>query len=222
MQRHIWLSYPLDVNAPRPPAIPQPELSDFYTVERDGASVQILKLASHTGTHVDSPCHVVADAVRITDFGPEELIFTRPVVIDITMRDAETVQPEHLGVHQSTLASADLALFRFGYGPVRATDPSRFSAQCPGFGVASARWIRDNCPDLRAMGMDVPSVATIAHLEQTMSCHNVLLEGDGRRFLIIEEMNLAYDLTGLREVRVNPWLVNGMDSGPCTINGVLE
>jgi hypothetical protein len=26
----------------------------------------------------------------------------------------------------------------------------------------------------------------------------------------------------LREVRVSPWLVKGMDSGPCTILGVLD
>jgi hypothetical protein len=35
-------------------------------------------------------------------------------------------------------------------------------------------------------------------------------------------MHLAADLSGLREVRVSPWLVKGMDSGPCTILGVLE
>ena len=71
------------------------------------------------------------------------------------------------------------------------------------------------------MGLDVPSVAVIACLESTMPAHNELLGGDGRRFLIIEEMNLDHDLNGLVEVRVNPWLVQGMDSGPCSIVGVL-
>ena len=54
-----------------------------------------------------------------------------------------------------------------------------------------------------------------------MPAHNELLAGDGRRFLIIEEMNLDQDLNALIEVRVNPWLVQGMDSGPCSIIGVL-
>jgi hypothetical protein len=48
-----------------------------------------------------------------------------------------------------------------------------------------------------------------------------LLGGAGRRFLIVEDMDLDHDLKGLVEVRLNPWLVRGMDSGPCSIVGVL-
>ena len=55
-----------------------------------------------------------------------------------------------------------------------------------------------------------------------MPAHNELLAGDGRRFLIVEEMSLDHDLGRLVEVRINPWLVQGMDSGPCSIVGVLD
>ncbi|MHB1001915.1 MAG: hypothetical protein ACYC27_21965 [Armatimonadota bacterium] len=54
-----------------------------------------------------------------------------------------------------------------------------------------------------------------------MSAHNVLLGGDGCRFLVIEDMKLDMDLDGLREVRLNPWLVTGMDSGLCSVVGVV-
>lgn len=222
MARYIWLSHPLGLTDPRPPAIPAPELSEFFTVPKDGASVHILRVASHTGTHLDSPCHVIEGGVKITEFSPEELIFTRTEVIDLHLADAEIVTPAHLEPHVEPLQRADLALFRFGYDQVRQKDPQRFSARCPGFGVKSARWLRETCPQLRAMGVDVPSVATIAHIDTTMLAHNELLGGPGRRFLIIEEVKLDDDLTHLREVRVNPWLVSGMDSGPCTIIGVLE
>jgi len=221
MHRYVWLSYPLALDGPRPPAIPAPELTDLYTVAKDGAGVQILRVANHTGTHVDSPCHVVAGAVRITDYGPEEMIFTRPAVIDLRVPDATVLMPSDLDPFVERLQNADLALFRFGYGEVRRTAPQRFSTQCPGFGVESARWLRQTCPNLYAMGLDVPSVAVIACLESTMPAHNELLSGDGRRFLIIEEMDLDHDLSTLIEVRISPWLVQGMDSGPCSIVGVL-
>ena len=52
-----------------------------------------------------------------------------------------------------------------------------------------------------------------------MAVHHELLGGQSRRFLIIEDMNLEHDLTGLREVRVSPWLVREMDSGPCSVVG---
>lgn len=222
MTAMIWLSHPLDVRDPRPPAIPAPELSPLYTVEKDGANVQILRLANHTGTHVDAPRHVIADGLCLTDFAPEEFIFTRPVVLDLPLPDATIVEPKHLEAFAPRLQGADLALFRFGYGRVRREEPERFSARCPGWGVAGGRWLRENGPTLRAIGMDVPSVACIAFLEETMACHNELLGGAGRRFFILEDMNLEADLTGLREVRMNPWLVNGMDSGPCSVVGLLD
>jgi arylformamidase len=219
--RYIWLSFPLDINGPRPPAIPAPKLKPLYTVEKDDASVQILEVASHTGTHVDAPQHVSEMGLSILEFSPEEFIFTKPVVIDLQLGDTEIVKAQHLQDYKTQLVKADLALFRFGCGQIRRTDPKRFSTQCPGFGVESARWLRENCPKLRAAGMDVPSLACIASLDKTMASHNELLEGKGRRFLVIEDMNLEADLTGLCEVRINPWLVKGMDSGPCSIIGVF-
>ncbi len=89
MKKLIWLSYPLDLEGPRPPAIPAPDMSPLYTIERDGANVVILRLANHTGTHLDSPAHVIADGIHITEYAPEELIFTNPQVIDLSLADAK-------------------------------------------------------------------------------------------------------------------------------------
>lgn len=221
MARLEYLSYPLGLDDPRPPAIPAPELTDLYTVDADGAAVQIIRAASHTGTHVDAPAHVVEGAVVITDFRPDELVFVRPVVIDLRLPDAAVVSPEDLEPHKGALCTADIALFRFGYGEIRRGDPQRFSLKSPGFGVESAHWLRNTCPNLRAVGMDVPSLACIARLDETMSAHNALLNGEGCRFLAIEDMNLGLNMAGLVEVRLSPWLVRGMDSGPCSVIGVF-
>lgn len=218
----VYLSFPLGLDDPRPPAIPAPELAPLYTVARDGAGVHVLKAASHTGTHVDTPGHVIADGVSITDFGPEEFVFTRPAGINLQAADDAIILPEDLEPFAGGLQRADLALFRFGTARRRREDQQGFSLHSPGFGVESARWLRRTCPNLRAMGMDVPSLACIAHLDRTMAAHNELLGGQGRRFLVIEDMNLDHDLTGLREVRISPWLVTGMDSAPCSVVGLLE
>jgi kynurenine formamidase len=132
------------------------------------------------------------------------------------------VQPEHLKNHKVSLTTADIALFRFGYGPVRSSEPERYSLRSPGFGLDSAKWLRKHCSNLKAIGMDVPSLACISNLDDTMEAHNELLSGKGRRFLIIEDMNLDYDLNGLVEVRVCPWLVEGMDSSPCSVVGKIK
>lgn len=222
MSKYVWLSFPLGISDPRPPAIPTPELLPFMSIENDGANVHILRTPNHVGTHVDAPRHVIERGLSITDFQPSEFIFTTPVVVDLKLSDGEVVMPKQLAPWENILRDADLALFRFGYESLRWNEPRRFSTRCPGFGNKSARWIRESCPNLRAMGMDVPSLACIADLNNTMTSHNELLRGEGRRFLVIEEMHLDQDLSGLKEVRVSPWLVWGMDSGPCSVVGVIE
>jgi kynurenine formamidase len=221
MTTYIWMSFPLAVSDPRPPAIPAPELTTLYTIDKDGASVHVLKVASHTGTHVDAPGHVDPDGISIGAWAPSDLIFTRPVVVDLRAADDEVIEPGHLHPHERKLQEGDLALLRFGLGALRGTDPERFSRHSPGLGVAAARWLRRQCPQLRALGMDVPSLSCIAHLEETMAGHNELLGGVGRRFLVVEDMDLHNDLAGLREVRISPWRVEGMDSAPCSIVGIL-
>jgi arylformamidase len=218
--RFTWLSFPLAMADPRPPAIPAPEMVPLYTVDRDGANVVVLRVANHTGTHVDAPRHVIPDGLPITAFAPEEFLFSRPAVVDLRLPDAAVVSAEDLAAIDG-VDGADLLLFRFGYGEARRAEPGRFSARCPGFGVESARWLRRRFPELRAIGMDVPSLSCIHRLDETMAAHHELLGGAGRRFLVIEDMDLERDLSGLREVRVNPWMVAGFDSAPCSVVGLL-
>jgi arylformamidase len=215
----LSLGYPITLHDPNPPAIPSPEITCLYSIAADNAYVFILKIALHSGTHVDAPAHVIEGGLQITDFSPSELIFIHPVVVDLKLNDAQIVEPEHLRPAIEAGKEADLLLLRFGYGPARREEPQRFRESCPGLGVTAAEYLRTALPGLRAFGMDVPSLACIAHLEQTMSAHNVLLEGEGRRFLVIEDMNLEQDLRGLQRVILAPWQVAGVDSTPCTIFG---
>lgn len=222
MKTYIRLSYILDIKDPLPPSIPAPQLRPLYTIEKDKVNSQVLQLANHTGTHVDSPRHVIENGLSILDFSLEEFIFQRPIVLDFRLEDGDIVGPNHLIKHMALIGGADIAIFRFGYAQARKTDPNRFVLRSPGFGVEAAKWLKANFKGLRAIGMDVPSFSCSAHLDQTMSAHNEILGGEGRRFMIIEDMDLSHNLTGLTEIHVHPWLVQGMDSGPCTVIGVMN
>jgi len=222
-QRLIFLGYPLQIDTPTPPAIPPIELVPLMSLDKgDGANVTIIRAASHTGTHVDAPSHVEPQGITISDFRPDELIFQHPVVVNLNLTDCQVVQPAALEPFLAEMKRADLLLFRFGYGEIRQADPGRYSSQSPGFGVESAQFLRDHLPGLRAIGMDVPSLACIAELDRTMPAHNVLLGGQGRRFLIIEDMKLDEDLSTLEEVILAPWWIRGLDGGPCMVIGKLK
>ena len=169
----VQLSYPLRVGDPFPPAIPPLQITPKYSLDAgDAANVFMVSFANHSGTHVDAPRHVVADGIAITQFAPHEFHFDQPVVVDLPLPDRAVIGPDDLAPHAVTM------LLRFGYGPVRANEPERYRDQAPGFGVEGAAYLREQFPDLRAVGMDVPSFSTIAYLKDTMRAHNVVLGED--------------------------------------------
>ncbi|HEX7556838.1 MAG TPA: hypothetical protein VF338_09455, partial [Leptolinea sp.] len=158
----------------------------------------------------------------ITSFKPEEFIFDHPIVFDIPLNDETLVMPDHLKKLEETGKEADLILFRFGYGIVRQSDPARYSTRCPGFGIESAEYLLKTFPKMRCIGMDVPSLSCIAYLEKTMKAQNILLSGNGGRFLVLEDLKLDGDLSHLRNVVVAPWLIKDLDGGPVTVFGYLD
>ena len=221
-EHYVFLSFPLSTSTPTPPAIPAIELHPFMSLDEDGANVTMIKFASHTGTHLDVPMHVVADGYSLSEFGAPDFIFSLPFVIDLPLGDAVVVQPTDLEPFVDSGRNADMLIFRFGYGDIRKTDAKRYTTKSPGFGVESAQYIRDHFPRLRAIGMDVPSLACIEYLDETMAAHNILLEGDSRRFIVVEDMNLDMDLSGLSQVIVSPLQVEDIDGCPCTVFAQLD
>ena len=221
--KYVFLNHALSPDSPTPPAIPDLELSPFLSLEKgDEANVTNIKMVSHIGTHVDAPKHVIAGGLTLSDFQAGEFVFSNPKIIDLALDDCAIVMPEDLLPTVKGNEDGDLLIFRFGYGKIRREEPDRFSTKCPGFGVESAEFLRENFPKMKALGMDVPSVSCIEYLDQTMAAHNVLLGGDGRRFIIIEDMDLDQDLSGLTKVFLAPLMISECDGCPCTIIGLID
>ncbi|MGN1250354.1 MAG: cyclase family protein [Candidatus Spyradocola sp.] len=215
----IWLSYPMSTTAPRPPAIPAPSVSEFQSIEKDGANVQFLQCYNHTGTHLDTAAHVLPDGASIMEFAPEELVYTKLKVIDLTgTADDTVVTPELLAPWFPETSDAEALLVRFGVEVRRKNDHARFSNHCPGFSIPAAEYIHQKMPHLRMIGTDVPSIACIHCLEETMKAHNAFFEkASTPHFIIIEEMKLDVDLSNVRTMLVSPWLHEDMNCGPCVI-----
>ncbi len=183
----------------------------------DGSNILELTLNTHVGTHVDTPRHFIADGLSLTDFTAAEFVFARPACVEVPLGDGELVRAEHLEAHAPAIAGADLLLVRTGHSAVRASDPGRYSLYSPGFIVAGARFLREEFPGLRALGLDTISLACMQHVDEGCEAHRILLGGAGRRFFLFEDMDLSEDLAGLRRVIALPLMVVRADGGPCTI-----
>lgn len=219
MMEIIWLSYPMSATSPRPPAIPAPHISEFQSIEKDGANVQFLQCYNHTGTHLDTAAHVIEGGAHITDFQPEELIYRKIKILDMSRTPDDTViKPTHLHYFLDEGCDAEALIVRFGVEQWRKEDHVRFSNHCPGFSIEAARYIHEKMPNLRMIGTDVPSISCINSLEKTMKAHNAFFEcAKTSHFIIIEEMKLDMELKGIQKILVSPWLHEEMNCGPCVI-----
>jgi len=220
MSQFVKLSFNLDPEDPLPPAIPPVEIERLFDVaEGDVANGYILHIANHSGTHVDAPQHVESSGFSITQFEIHEFIFEAPLLINVNLGDDELIRPEHLAAHSHKLDSCDMLMIRTGYSEIRSTDPQRYCLHGPGFSIAGAEYLR-RFPNLRAFGMDTISFACIAYLDEGMEAHKVLLGGKERRFLIVEDVDLSGDLSHIKRVILMPWLIEGIDSAPCSLIGI--
>ncbi|MCL2813650.1 MAG: cyclase family protein [Oscillospiraceae bacterium] len=215
------LSYPLDTGALRPPAIPAAGLEEFLSIANDGASVQKLSVYSHTGTHIDTSAHVFEHGVHITDFRPCELVFDKVGIISMTLPDNYVIEQSDLEKHRDIrdiLDKNEFILFNFNLYDKRSNDPESYIYKSPGFSLEAGKYIA-GYKNIKGMGTDSPSVASIYRIGETMKVHNELLGANNKKFIIIEEMKLEKNEKAPQKLTVAPWLVKGMHSGPCTVIG---
>lgn len=220
MSKFIKLSFNLSQKVPLPPAIPPISIERLFDISKgDMTNGYILRFANHSGTHVDAPQHIDSSGLSITQFDIDEFVFKSPLFININVRDDELIQQKHLEPHSGKLKACDLLMIKTGYSIVRSADPQRYSLHGPGFSVEGAEYLK-KFPNLRALGIDTISFACIAHLDEGIEAHRVLLGGKDRRFLIIEDVNLDGDISDINMVILMPWLIEGIDSAPCSLIGI--
>jgi len=221
--KYKWLSYPLDPDAPRPPAIPAPRLTEFMSIKNDGANVLHLECYNHTGTHLDTARHVFEEGVSLEDFCESDLMFNCIAVVELRLPDDTVITANHLAPFAQRMKDAEMLIVRLGVENIRKEQPERFSKHSPGFGHDAADFILKNAPNLRCIGTDVPSIACINSLDKTMTVHHFFFEHASiKKFIIIEEMKLDTSLAGIEKIIVSPWMVKRMDSGPCVIWAVYK
>ena len=147
-------------------------------------------------------------------------LFDHPCVITLELREDELIGIDNLAGHISK--GADILLIQSGFHRFRGT--KEYSCHNPGFRPEVGFWLRKEHPFVRAVGFDFVSLSPFQNRDLGQETHRAFLDphGIGAPILIIEDMDLACDLSGLLSLWVIPLRVIGLDSAPCTAIGVFE
>jgi kynurenine formamidase len=214
---YVYLSHPL---APDTPCFRNTrEVVIARTRDLDaGAPVNNhrFEVGAHNGTHVDAPFHFVRGGRTIEAYGAGDWVFERPALIRVPKDDSELIGPADLEPHVAAAAEADAILLKTGFERWRQSDPARYASRNPGFSVAGARFFYEAFPRCRLLGMDVISLAAVAHLEEGFAAHRELLFADRRSVLLVEDMRLTDLERAPARVIVLPLRMAGADGAPVT------
>ena len=190
--RLIDLSQPVFDGCPNCPAHPPVRVSLGATHERDGWRLELLTLASHTGSHVDAPLHKLAGGDSL-DGLPLDRFVGQAVVVDL--RDAKPLMPigaEILRRKLERLPPDRIVLLATGWGDRRArTDEWLY--QSPFLSVDGAEWLVDRSRKIRGVGIDHYSISGAAE-PNNAHVHEILL---GAGAWIVEDLHFPAEVFSL-------------------------
>ena len=201
---------------PHAPTIPAPAIRQVKSVENDGYSVTELSVATHIGTHIDAPSHLLADGSTMDEIPPGTLI--RPATVASVEKDGpQQISAADLEAAASAAKPGDALLVRTGWGAKFGTPGYR---EHPYLSEEAARWISGRGFDL--VGFDLTTPEVPGHLRPEgfdFPVHKILL---GAGVLIMEHLYLEEVADQRVELFVGALKVAGGDGAPARVLAVLD
>jgi arylformamidase len=216
------LSYSLAADAPTFLNNPSIIIESYTSISKgDVCNQYLIKLLNHTGSHLDAPNHFVDPGLQIVEVPLENFFYRKPCLIDLPKIEDELITAADLKPYAGQISRAELLLVRTGFGKYRRANPEKYGKSNPGFAESAAVYLLEVAPDLKAIGMDLPSACSAAHSDTGIKFHQIILGGNDRagrdRFImVLEDLNLA-GINQLEEVWAVPLFIEGVDSAPCTV-----
>lgn len=216
MNRFLNLSYILDSDTPLYGNTPKPEISNIKSMDKgDSSNLYEIKVCNHSGTHVDAPLHFVKDGRPLSDYSLDELIFQKPLLVDIPKKAGEWIEKED--IEKLELSGVNCLLLKTGFGKYR--NEEIYQKNNPGISPEAILFLREKYQNIRCLGIDSISVSGFQNRPRGREAHKVAFEKReklGKPLLLIEDMNLSL-VVDVKKLLVVPWLIRGIDSAPCTV-----
>lgn len=159
------------------------EVYDIASIEKDGYNEKLLRLCTHTGTHIDAPSHMINKGKTIDEFNISDFIGIA-TIIDVS--NLSKVDIEDLIFYRERINNCDFIILRTGWDRYWGND--EYLHGFPSLTEEAAKWL---CSfNIRGVGIDTISIDNFDSID--FEVHNTILS---RGKIIIE------NLTNLDEVK---------------------
>lgn len=201
-----WLdvSVPIKPHMVHWPGDPAFKIRQISTIKKDGANVSHLSMGSHTGTHMDAPCHFLSKG-RSIDQMPLDATIGKARVIEIF--DPWAIKPEELKNHN--IRSGERILFKT-HNSRRCWNTNTFVKDFVYLSAPAARFLARR--KIKSVGIDYLSVG--GYQKDGDRTHRVLLKAG---IWLIEGLNLSKIKPGNYELICLPLKLWNADGAPARV-----
>lgn len=201
---------------PHAQTIPEPCFEQVKSVERDGYSVTQLSVATHIGTHMDAPSHLIEGGQTIEDVSLGMLVGPA-LAVSVDAGPDEEITAGDLERAVGESSPGDALLIRTGWG--RKFGDEDYGSH-PYLSEDAARWIVDR--GFRLVGLDITTPDPPGHLRTEdfdFQVHHILL---GNGVLIVEHLYLEEVIGAKFQLVVGALKVEHADGAPARVLALLE
>ncbi len=200
MERVIDISTPLDERTPYYPGDHRfrREMVARSNPDGTGFNLSLLGMSAHSGTHMDAPCHFIADGKRVHEIDPAR--FVTPALV-AEFAPGARIDAGHIAA--LPLRRGDALLLKAN--ATRPADAAPDDFVC--ITAAAAQVVVD--AGVHVVGIDALSIE--AYDDPAFPVHRILLGND---VLIVEGLRLAAVAPGRYTLVLAPLLITDGDGAP--------
>jgi kynurenine formamidase len=166
------------------------------------------------------PFHFNKHGKNSIGLGINSFVFFKPLVIHIKKMDKELVNVKDLIPHRNAIEYCDILFIKTDWGNLRSSQPERYASVGPGLSSAAVRFLVDEFPSLKALGLDLISLGSAANIEETIKAHKAVTgsgKENGKYIIVIEDMIIDDELNSAKRIYTWPLFIEGADASPVTV-----
>jgi kynurenine formamidase len=167
------------------PGTEKPQFINAAVIEKDGYFEKYIKMFSHTGTHMDSPAHIVAGQKTLDQFDISYFI-GKGVVLDFSGLGKDRIELDDIRKFEATIKGKEYILIYSGWSKLWGKD--EYFNEFPVLSEEATKWLLTQ-EGIKGIGLDMISIDPVS---DPPFRNHILVLGAGK--VIIE------NLTGLDEL----------------------
>ena len=212
MEKIIDLTHPISAGMPVYPGTEPPVLKTECTIDDIGFLEKKITLFSHTGTHMDSPAHLIKNAKTLDKLSIEQF-YGNAFLLDLTNIKGSTIELREMEHHKDLLRGVDFLVLHTGWS--KFWDRDKYFIDYPVLSLEAADWISGF--GLKGIALDTISADKMDTVEYEV--HKIFLQNNT---VIIENLTNLDLIPGNRFIlSCFPMSFEDADGSPVRAVGII-